>query len=368
MSWLFGVNKEPSWSNIAQLPMDPSQSGAAAGGAGGGGGDKGTGDSGGKKQVWQGFDPTGLERAATAARDLDKSPNAKEALALAMKQEESKQLEEKKQIREFEAHVEQMKVEQIRTQGDEKRKTLSQETRQHQDRAQYQDQLARKRYEDQLIQQQRMNEENLRRQEESVEKQESMRRSTIEYEAQLRHDNEMKKLEAELRGKASIERENRDIRADQLRLQAKEYRETVLQSITAAGTVIGEGFKAFISDWDKVSATAAGLTLLAVGVYSAKMATGVGARYIEARLGKPSLVRETSRLNLLEGLRHPIKTTKRLFVKPEDALKGIILQPSLEERLREVAIATRNTKRNKGLYRNLLFHGPPGTGKTLFAK
>ncbi|XP_070560731.1 ATPase family AAA domain-containing protein 3-A-like [Ptychodera flava] len=364
MSWLFGVNKDTSFANIAQLPTMP----PADGGGGAGGGDKGKGSGGDEKKVWQGFDPTGLERAAAAARELDKSANAKEALGLALKQEETKHLEEKKQIKEFEAHVEQMKVDQIRAQGEEKRKTLGQETKQHQERAQYQDQLARRRYEDQLKQQQMMNEENLRKQEESVNKQESMRRKTIEYEAELRHTNEMKKLEAELRGKAKIERENRDLRNEQIRLQAKEYRETVLQSIKTAGTVLGDGFKAFISDWDKVSATAAGLTLLALGIYTAKMGTGIGARYIEARLGKPSLVRETSRLTLLEGIKHPIKTTRRLFMKPEDALKGIVLQPSLEERLREIAVATRNTKRNRGLYRNLLFYGPPGTGKTLFAK
>lgn len=43
-------------------------------------------------------------------------------------------------------------------------------------------------------------------------------------------------------------------------------------------------------------------------------------------------------------------------------------QPSLEERLRDIAIATRHTKANKGFYRNILFYGPPGTGKTMFAK
>ena len=43
-------------------------------------------------------------------------------------------------------------------------------------------------------------------------------------------------------------------------------------------------------DWDKISAAAAGLSLLALGVYTAKRATGVTAGYISARLGKPSLV------------------------------------------------------------------------------
>lgn len=40
---------------------------------------------------------------------------------------------------------------------------IQEETKQHQARAQYQDQLAKKRYEEQLAQQQRQQEENLRR-------------------------------------------------------------------------------------------------------------------------------------------------------------------------------------------------------------
>ena len=45
-------------------------------GDGGGGSDSAGGEAGGKGEVgkkWVGFDPTGLERAAKAARELDKS-------------------------------------------------------------------------------------------------------------------------------------------------------------------------------------------------------------------------------------------------------------------------------------------------------
>ena len=42
---------------------------------------------------YYGFDASGLERGAEAAKYLDQSKNAKEAFALAMKKEESKQLE-----------------------------------------------------------------------------------------------------------------------------------------------------------------------------------------------------------------------------------------------------------------------------------
>uniref|UniRef100_A0A8C7R8W7 ATPase family AAA domain containing 3A n=1 Tax=Oncorhynchus mykiss TaxID=8022 RepID=A0A8C7R8W7_ONCMY len=235
-------------------------------------------------------------------------------------------------------------------------------------RAQFQDRLARQRYEDQLKQQQALNEDNLRKQEDSVLKQEAMRKATIEHEMQLRHKNELLRVEAESKARARVERENADIIREQIRLKAAEHRQTVLETIRTAGAVFGEGFRAFVSDWDKVTATVAGLTLLAVGVYSARNATAVAGRYIEARLGKPSLVRETSRITVAEAIKHPIKMSKRLTSKPQDALEGVVLSPNLEERVRDIAIATRNTRQNKGLYRNILMYGPPGTGKTLFAK
>uniref|UniRef100_A0A8C2L724 ATPase family AAA domain containing 3A n=1 Tax=Cyprinus carpio TaxID=7962 RepID=A0A8C2L724_CYPCA len=271
--------------------------------------------------------------------------------------------------REYEAAVEQLKGDQIRIQAEERRKTLNEETKQHQARAHYQDKLARQRYDEQLRQQQLLNEENLRKQEESVQKQEAMRRATVEHEMELRHKNEMLRVEAESKARARVERENADIIREQIRLKAAEHRQTVLESIQTAGAVFGEGFRAFISDWDKVTATVAGLTLLAVGVYSARNATGVAGRYIEARLGKPSLVRETSRFTVVEALKHPVKVRRpRLKSKPQDALEGVVLSPKLEERVRDIAIATRNTRQNRGLYRNILMYGPPGTGKTLFAK
>ena len=54
---------------------------------------------------------------------------------------------------EVEAQIEQMKIEQAQVSQQEKRKTLQEETKQHQQRSQYQDQLARKRYDDQIAQQ-----------------------------------------------------------------------------------------------------------------------------------------------------------------------------------------------------------------------
>lgn len=54
---------------------------------------------------------------------------------------------------------------------------------------------------------------------------------SMEYEAELRLKNDMKKLEAELRGKAQVDRENRDIILERIRVEAAERRKTVLESI-----------------------------------------------------------------------------------------------------------------------------------------
>uniref|UniRef100_A0A8C9B6W7 ATPase family AAA domain containing 3A n=1 Tax=Phocoena sinus TaxID=42100 RepID=A0A8C9B6W7_PHOSS len=256
MSWLFGIKGPKGEGAGPPLPLPPVQPGAE------GGGDRGAGDRPAPKDKWSNFDPTGLERAAKAARELEHSRHAKEALSLAQMQEQTLQLEHQAKLKQL------------------------------------------------------LNEENLRKQEES----------------------------------------------------AAEQRQTILESIRMAGTVFGEGFQAFVTDWDKVTATVAGLTLLAVGIYSAKNATSAIGRYVETRLGKPSLVRETSRITVLELLRHPVQVSRRLLSKPQDALEGVVLSPSLEARVRDIAIATRNTRKNRSVYRNILMYGPPGTGKTLFAK
>jgi ATPase family AAA domain-containing protein 3A/B len=134
------------------------------------------------------------------------------------------------------------------------------------------------------------------------------------------------------------------------------------------GSVVGAGLQSFVSDWDQMAKAAGAISLLALGVYAAKNTTYLAARRMEAVLGKPSLVRETSRFSPLELISHPIQIIKRLFKKPEEALAGVVLHPKLEERLRDIAIATKNTRFNKGAHRNVMFYGPPGTGKTLFAK
>ncbi|KAI4465584.1 putative atp-ase [Holotrichia oblita] len=285
MSWIFGYRgNQQQTPDLSQFGIQPPPAG---GGAGGAPPDDSKLTKAEKKamEAYR-FDSSALERAAQAAKELEKSKHAKEALELSKMQETTRQQEYQTKIKEYEAHIAQMTIDQKKVEAEEKRKYLQEETRQHQARAQYQDQLSRKRYDDQLSQQQRMNEENLKRQEESVAKQEAMRKATIEHEMDLRHKMEMKRVEAELRAKAKIDRENRDLTLEQIRLKASENR---IITFRTAGSVLGTGAQAMLTDWNKVVVAAGGFSLLALGVYSARGAAGVSARYIEARLGKPSL-------------------------------------------------------------------------------
>ncbi|CAF2814661.1 unnamed protein product [Rotaria sp. Silwood2] len=315
------------------------------------------------------FDSSALERAAKAAKELERSQYANQAFDVVKMQEQTKQLEIQKEMKEYSQHEEEIRFKHQQQLNEEKRRMMNEETHHQNERAKFQDQLARKRMQDQAGEQARLQDEERRRQEDSVRKQEEMKQRSIEYAEQVRHQYEMKRLEAELKGKAQIERENREIYLEQIKLKAEEQRKTVLESIKTAGTVVGTGITTLLENPSKILMATGGITLLALGVYSARGATQTAVKYLDSRLGKPSLIRETSRITLLTALRSPIKTARRYFFsKAEDSLQGVVLDPTLESRLREIAIATRFTKRNYGLFRNLLMHGPPGTGKTLFAK
>lgn len=323
-----------------------------------------------------GFDPEGLERAAKAARDLDASKNASSAIELIKTQEHTKQHEAAAKRAEYEAYNQQLRAQNIEKEAEEARKTLELQTDHEKRRANYQDELERKRQVDLLNAQKYMQEEQLKKQEEMVARQEEMRRKTAEHEAALKTKMELAKAKAEAEGRIRQERENHDLILEKVKLEALEKRDTVLKAIKDGGKLIGDGLSSYLDDVEKLRNTALLVTAVAAGVYTTKTGIQVMGRFVESTLGKPSLVRETSRMTLSSFLQHPFSSTSRLVSSalssskqtPQETLKQIVLEEKLENQLSKIAVSTAHTKKNKAPFRHLLLHGPPGTGKTLFAR
>lgn len=75
------------------------------------------------------FDLTALERAASAAKTLERSSNAKEALELTRLQEVTKQKESEASMKQMELKMATIKGENARIIEEERRKTLGEETK-----------------------------------------------------------------------------------------------------------------------------------------------------------------------------------------------------------------------------------------------
>jgi ATPase family AAA domain-containing protein 3A/B len=321
-------------------------------------------------QSVHGFDPTALERAAKAAKELDRSTNAKGALQSIMAQEATKQKEAEAERSKFQAMQQELAIRRVQEEEQSAARTLEKQSQHDKARADYQDQLERKRLIDQINAQRHLQDEERQKAEASLARQEAERRKTLDHEYELKRQTELAKVKAETEGRILQERSNHDLILEKKRLEAKEYRETVLEGIKLAGSTIGAGVQEFVSDRQKLVNVAGTLTALAFGIYTARTSTTVIGRFIESRLGKPSLIRETTRMNVLSLVKQPYSTLKQSFKSKsaENALKNIVLEFNLEERLRRIAVSTVNTKKNRAPYRHLLLHGPPGTGKTMFAK
>lgn len=321
-------------------------------------------------------DPTGLERAAKAAREIDASPNAQRALDVVRQQELTKQSENDAKAAEMRAFEAQQRSKNIEAQGEEQRKTLEKQAEYNRGQELYRDKLERERQKDvlgmQLQAQQQLKDEERQKDEESVARQEAIRRKTLEYETALRTQADAAKAKAEMEGRIEQQRRNHDLTMQERRLELRENRKTTLESIRVATSSVGAGISSFLADEKKVFMAIGSITAAAAGIYAARAASSVAGAYISARLGKPSLVRDTSRVTLATFLREPVTSVRKLYERgardAENALSGVVLADGTERRLRRIARATKNARKHKAPFQNILLTGPPGTGKTLFAK
>ncbi|CAL9756406.1 unnamed protein product, partial [Musa acuminata subsp. burmannicoides] len=297
-----------------------------------------------------GFDPEALERGAKALRKINSSPQAKKVFELMRKQEETKQVELAAKKAEFQAMQAQHET------------------------AEHESQRAR-------------NQELVKMQEESSIRQEQIRRATEEQIQAQRRQTEREKAELEretIRVRALAEAEGRaheaklaeDVNRRMLIERANAEREKWISAINTTFEHIGGGLRAILTDQNKLVIAVGGVTAVAAGIYTTREGARVLWGYVDRILGQPSLIRESSRGKYPWSgfFSRMVSSASNKMTKGNDAGKkvtgfgDVILNPSLQKRIEQLASATANTKIHQAPFRNMLFYGPPGTGKTMAAR
>jgi len=265
--------------------------------------------------------------------------------------------------------------------AEETRKTLQADAAAKAQLSQYNDELARKRVELEHERARSRNAELVVLQEEGVRRAEAEkartaaaieaeRRATEQYRAELEGKVARARALAEADGRIKEGRANEDVATRALRLRLGEERDKALASISAVFDRLGAGGAALLEDKAKLSALVAGTTALALGVYTAREGTRVAGRVLDAWLGTPALVRETSRSSWWRrgsARATPPAGSDAAAAAATRGFADIILPPSLGERVRGLAASTATARAHGAPFRHALFHGPPGTGKSLAA-
>lgn len=333
-----------------------------------------------------GFDPEALERGAKALREITSSSQAKKVFEVIKKQEETRQVELETKVAEFKAMQAQAETERQRVIYDEQKKLAQHQAQTKSQMARYEDELARKRMQAENELQRARNQELVKLQEESSVRQEQARRATEEQIQAQRRQTEREKAEIEretIRVRAMAEAEGRaheaklgeDVNRRILIDRANAEREKWIAAINTTFDHIGGGFKAILTDQNKLVVFVGGVTALAAGVYTTREGARVIWSYVDRILGQPSLIRESSRGKYpwSGSFSRAMSTLSRGADKGSSLKNGngfgdVVLHPSLQKRIEQLAGATANTKSHQAPFRNMLFYGPPGTGKTMAAR
>lgn len=309
-----------------------------------------------KNKNMYGFDPAGLERAAKAAKELDQSPNAKKAYDLALKQEETKQMQMKINIKELE------------------KAKIAYEAQAAKEKLEYEDILARERIDYKLQKENDSKLKELKNQEESIKRQEEIRRETIQYEHKLNIERERERLIQKYDLEAHMERKNMDIVEKKIRIKEEEKRKTANELASIGLELLGKGVKDFILDRYMFGKVVFGITFGYVIAYGFKGMFNLSFRLLERQLIIPKLTKDTSRIGYSDIYKFPYIKIRNFYYSYykkkniDNIFNGISFNQNLEQDLKMITNSILSKKKHNTPYRNLLFYGPPGNGKTLFAK
>ena len=213
---------------------------------------------------------------------------------------------------------------------------------------------------------------------------EELSKAEHERELEIQRAKELMKAEtakAVAKAKAEAERANEDVKLRMLRAEGEQRRIRNVAAVREAFVWLGNGFSSLLQNPRDILVIIGYFALLALAVYFSKEAAGLFRTIVESMIGKPKLVRETTKKNIggelwaffQEDVLGTLLLRKRfnrknLTKKCEQTFSDVVLPDDLKSRIVSLAISAAKAREHDAPHRHVLLYGSPGTGKTLVAK
>jgi ATPase family AAA domain-containing protein 3A/B len=185
--------------------------------------------------------------------------------------------------------------------------------------------------------------------------------------AELDLEKAVEQAKVEQEAKIRELRENEDVHARQKKMELEGQKRQIIAGIQATAKIVTVWMQSLYGSSENLFAAVATIVGLIASVYFTREMAVLLREQLNKRLGRPSLVRMTSRKTRLGEVWLAIKN---FVLRRQDGFEfsDVVLHPTLEEQIMRLANATKNAKSRKMPLLHIMFYGPPGTGKTMCAQ